>query len=144
MKTKIFAMLMLVVLSLAPAALAQMGSQGSGAQDQSNMTVTGCLQAGTEPDTFMLSNVSMASGESGATPNQMARAESSYMLIPDGNVQLKKHVGEKVQVTGMPSQMGDQSSSSSSSGSSAGSSSGMNQPAQFRVSSIKKIGSTCP
>lgn len=137
MRTKLFAMLMLVVLCLAPAALAQMGSQGSGAQDQSsNMTVTGCLQAGTEPNTFMLSNVSMAASESGQTPDQMARAESSYMLIPDANVQLRKHIGEKVQVTGMPAQMGGQSTQSPSSGTS--------QPTQFRVSSIKKIASSCP
>lgn len=162
----------------------QAGSQSSSQSrtDQSSsakqhrMTLTGCLQAGTEPNTYILSNVSSTNsaskpskGES-QTPGEMARAETSYILVPQAGVDISQHVGKRVRVTGMiegqdmnsgsgnwgskndttssPSQssqsgsQGSQSGMGSQSGSSSqmGSSSNMTR---FDVKTIKQVSSTC-
>jgi len=96
----------------------------------------------------------------------MARAESSYVLVSENrNVDLRKHIGKRVEVTGTfdssrsghgahtGSQPGSQSSQSSSSAgtSSSASSSGtvtgqsgmMSEHHQIKVKSIRQIASSC-
>lgn len=80
----------LVVLALMMAA-GSAASQDKGKAKGKGMTMTGCLKSGTESNTFMLTNVT------GDTKGKMA---SDYELIPDAGVNLKPHVGHKVEITG--------------------------------------------
>jgi hypothetical protein len=132
---------------------------GAGAQsnaqtnDQSKsdktVTLTGCLMAGTGPGTYILQNATMQQsatrqkGKGSKAPGEMARAESSYLLVPQGaKLDLQSHVGHKVSVTGKIEGPGSGSNQSSSSQSSQA------QPesnmARFDVSSLKHVSNTCP
>src|SRR5688500_1290801 len=80
------------------------------------ITVTGCLQAGTAADTFTLSIVTQiatgtsatgTSGSAAATASASASGspkatDTKYELVTTGNVNLKPHVGHKVEITGTP------------------------------------------
>lgn len=86
-------------------------------------TATGCLRAGDTAGTFMLTDVTMqgragagagatgttaggtgatagGTGTAGATAGGQATAPMSIMLTSDASVDLKAHVGHKVEVTG--------------------------------------------
>ncbi len=134
---------------------------------QHSMSLTGCLQAGTEPNTYILSNVSSGKAarnkNKAGAPGEMARAESSYVLVPQSGVDISQHVGKRVRVTGsiesqdmnsgsskwdskndtssQEGSKGSMGSQSSSSSSQMGSSSS-NMP-RFDVRSIKQISNTC-
>jgi hypothetical protein len=113
-----------------------------------SVTLTGCLQAGTEPNTFVLNNVSESGAQSSAhsresqstsqagstgsssdrNPSEMARTDTSYVLVPNNKkMDLSQHIGQRVEVTGslVPGHsktgMGTGSSSSSSTMGSSGS-----------------------
>jgi hypothetical protein len=107
--------------------------------------ITGCLQNGPDPNTFVLipsdssaGTSQMGSNQTGGTPEEMARSENSYTLIPDQKVNLSDHVGHQVQVEG--EFIGQQDTTNSSTTNPSASS--QNQQ-QFKVSSIRKIGTTC-
>ena len=78
--------------------------------DVSTVTLVGCLQAGTETGTFTLTNATMkAAGASATTtpaeppasPTAAAKDDKkSYTLTPGSSVDLKAHVGHRVEVTG--------------------------------------------
>jgi len=137
-----------------------------------NITVTGCLRAGTEPNSYVLHNVtpsdmsqqssqrdsnypdrdpSQIQDESrvDTMPSEMAKTEDSYTLIPDGRVDLKSHVGERVEVTGKMSESTSRTEQSSRATTPAGQSSSihssteMTGQAQFKVSSIRRISQSC-
>lgn len=156
-----------------------------------NVTVTGCLQQGTEPNSFVLYNVTpsdmsqqsyqrendnsqiqnQARGDynnqtrsqdvtpdtqnlqdqdqSGTTPSEMARTETSYTLIPDGRVDLKSHIGQRVEVSGKMSESSSRTNQTSRATTPSGQSSSMHssteitgQP-QFKVSSIRQLSQSC-
>ncbi len=112
---------------------------------QHKMTLTGCVQQGTEPNSYMLTNVTSdsARSKSDKAPSEMARAESSYILVPENStMDLSKHVGHRVRVTGSIEDKGmtDMSSQSSQSSSSQTSSS---NATRFDVKSIKHVSDTC-
>ena len=108
--------------SLAFTAYAQMQAGPS-----KSTTLTGCLEKGSEPDSYMLHNASMRQLGSSESPNKMARSVTSYKLIPDRNVDLKDHIGHKVEVTGSLMH---------------GSYSETNETPEFRVSSIRHLSAT--
>jgi hypothetical protein len=56
------------------------------------MTVAGCLRAGTLADTYVLTQDAASSG---------AQATANYQLIGVDGVDLRQHIGERVQVTGV-------------------------------------------
>ena len=64
--------------------------KGKGPKGSKMVTLTGCLQAGTEANTFTLTNVT---GTAASTGKQ-------YELLEGAKVSLKEHVGHKVQITG--------------------------------------------
>jgi len=131
-----------ICLALVVYAQTQRNSMGSASQEENrSMTLTGCLQAGSEPNTYTLSNVSMSRSRSSGAPNEMARTETSYKLIPEGNVNLKDHVGHKVEITGTPAK---EESSMGTSTSSSGEYSGTSSSPELKVSSIRHIAKTCP
>jgi hypothetical protein len=148
MRTRIYTISLALALGMALAPGAQ--AKPHGTKSGSHITLTGCLQSGATLNTYVLNNVMSTTAESSrnqatSTPSEMARSESSsYVLVPEGKVNLQKFVGQRVRVTGTIS--GEQSTSNPSS-SSAGntkqpsSTSGKNE---LKVMAIHKISGTCP
>jgi len=134
-KAKLIAMLLPLFLAFAFAARTQTGQmQGTSSQERSQKAkFTGCLQSGTTPESFTLNNVKVAQTRTGKTPSRMARAESSYTLLPDSRVNLARHVGHEVEITGSLMNAPTSSSGKSDQG----------QNAEIRVSSIRHISDTC-
>ena len=74
---------------------------------QKTTTLTGCVAAGTEPGTFTLTNVTR---EAAATTKSAPAGTSGTakpivdsVMLMGSKVDLSKHVGHKVSVTGTPS-----------------------------------------
>ena len=75
------------------------------ADDVKVVTYTGCVQTGTEKQTYILdkavpvarTTTSETTGTSGTTMT----TTTTYMLVPGEKVELEKAVGHKVEVTGM-------------------------------------------
>lgn len=133
--------------------------------NQKSVTLTGCLQPGTDPNTYILSGVTPSDmndqssesqgqedqdqSQSGNMPSELARGENTYTLIPDGRVDLRSHVGQRVEVTGKIMESTSRMNQSSRATTPSGQSSTMHsqtemtgQP-QFRVSSIRQISDSC-
>ncbi len=125
-----------------------------------SVTLTGCLQAGTEPNTFVLNHVSETGTQTGSqrstadkNPSEMARADTTYSLVPNNKkIDFSKHMGHRVEVSGnlMPegsshSGSSKDSSASSSSSSSTGQMGSMDSGRmQLKVRSIRQVAATCP
>lgn len=108
MRRSLMTLILLLAGSLALTA-AQSGQQSIPQQQEREITLTGCLRAGSSPNSFMLDNAtpSEMSGQSeyhsegqSSSPSELARTETDYMLIPEGRVDLQSHVGKKVEVKG--------------------------------------------
>jgi hypothetical protein len=121
------------------------------------ISVSGCLQAGTTPDTFMLSNVtqtataSTATGTAGsATASASATTgakstDTKYELVASGTVNLKPHVGHKVEITGTPSDAKGTTGTTGSTPSTATSSATGAAPAKkITVTAVKHVAASCP
>jgi hypothetical protein len=70
------------------------------AEHGKTVTYTGCMQTGTETQTYILQNVvpisrTQTTGTAGTTTT------TTYALVPEGKVELREHVGHKVEVTGV-------------------------------------------
>jgi hypothetical protein len=129
MSHKAIATSLALTFCLALALAAQAPSTEPGGQGK-EVSLTGCLHAGTEPNTFILKNIGMQSAAgTEAKPAELARADTEYKLTAEGNVKLKEHVGHKVEVTGkiMQEQTG-----------------GPGATSQFKVKSIKEVSASCP
>ena len=69
------------------------------------VTATGCLRAGEQPNTFVLSNMKWADKAAGSATGTSgtaapAAAGSSLKLVGAGASQLTEHIGKTVEVTG--------------------------------------------
>jgi hypothetical protein len=84
------------------------------ADESKTVSLTGCLEAGKGANAYTLSNVT---GET-----------ATYRLVGTGSVDLKPHVGHKVQVTGMPVPQGKAKGASD----------------RLNVTAIKHIAASCP
>jgi hypothetical protein len=72
------------------------------------VTYTGCVQPGTETRTYILQGVvPIAKTETIGTSG--AATTTTYMLVPEGKVELQEQVGHKVEVSGVliPAGKGD-------------------------------------
>lgn len=149
MRTKVIATFLPVIFCLALVVSVQAKSAKKSKSASASTTVTGCLQSGSSPNTFILSNTSsenmkssnMSSSSRNQTPSEMARSEGSYNLIPQGNMDLQKWVGQRVQVTGKwakPTSASSQGSSSSSMDNSS-----MSGSSDLLVTSVHKTSGTC-
>jgi nickel-dependent lactate racemase len=63
--------------------------------DKKDKSVTGCIQAGTSPGTYMLTNAQPAMTDATA-----AKAEMGSIMLSASDVDLAAHVGHKVTVSG--------------------------------------------
>lgn len=127
MPRKILAMFVVTVCSLALALGGQSyptekkkseDKKGAGAAEAKTVSLTGCLKAGKNAKNFTLTNVS------GETVN--------YRLIGKGDVDLKKHAGHRVEVTGMLVPRGKGKDKAKLSATS------------LNVTSLKHLATTCP
>jgi hypothetical protein len=109
-------------------------------------TLTGCLKAGTEPDTFILTNVSAGGSEAAqkSAPGELAKADVSYKLTADSSIKLKDHVGHKVEVTGTPGGKGFTATPPASTEKPGERSPAKAEMANFKVTNIKHISPSCP
>ncbi len=145
MRTRLAALLLPLTFCLALVVYAQTNSTWNASQEKGkSMKLTGCLQNGSEPNTYILDNVSMAQSRTSEAPSEMARTEPSYKLIPEGDIDLKDHIGHKVEVTGMLMNEEREGNESSSSGSSSSSYSQTSGTPELKVSAIRHLATTCP
>ncbi len=163
----------------------------SSSQMGKNVTLTGCLEQGTEPNSFVLNNVNMSElnqqsqyqrrsdqsqdqnipdqsqaqsnepdqnqaqdqsgyeSQSGSMPSELARTETSINVIPEGNLDLSSHVGQRVQVTGKISETTTRTNQSSRATTPSGQSSEMHSSTQMsgqhqlQATSIRQISGSC-
>jgi hypothetical protein len=132
-----------------------LGAQGATDQykstqksDTKGMTLTGCLQAGTTPGTFTLTNATTSQRASAdkptepptATPTEEAVGTSgkakTYDLTAKTGVDLSAHVGHKVEVTTEPAAAKGAESSTTTEMKTA--------TPKLTVSAIKHVSPTCP
>ena len=76
--------------------------------DAKKVTYIGCIQGGTQSRTYVLDKVAPVSR---TTTTDLTTGESktntSYAIVPGGDVKVQEHVGRKVEVTGMLVPAGD-------------------------------------
>ncbi len=164
--TKTFMILFLLLGCSLALAVAQPQYQPKNDQDKQT-TFTGCLQSGTEPNSYVLNNATpsdMSQQSSnpqnqdqqeqaqnpdldqgqyreGTEPSELARAsEKSFTLIPEGRVNLKNYVGKKVEVTG---KMIEPASRATTPSGQSSNSTEMTGQSQFQVSSVRQIANSC-
>lgn len=149
------------VMTQAPSTSTTRASQNSSAR---SVTITGCLQRGTEGATgtsgtsgptrtasaggFMLMNASMgpqstsaASSSSASSPRATAAGTGAQYRLEADESELTPHVGHKVEVTGNLEESA--SAGSSSAAGSATSTAAMAAP-RLKVETVKMVSSTCP
>lgn len=139
--------------------------QQKNSKTEKTVTLTGCLEEGLVANTFVLKDVinladtwgtsggtGSTSGSSGMSDETRGTSGStiSVELLPMRGVELKAHLGHKVEITGIPSEMDhskDNKDSTGTSGSGMGQngSSGMSMTMEHRVKvqSIKHVSDTC-
>jgi hypothetical protein len=74
----------------------------AGKMDKKAQSMTGCVQAGSSPGTFMLTNATPTMGDEkmGADAMGAAKAGMGPIMLSAMDVDLAAHVGHKVTVTG--------------------------------------------
>jgi hypothetical protein len=136
--------------------------QEKSSKTEKTVTITGCLEEGLVANTFVLKNVSnmtgnwgtsgsagsgSTSGSSGVSDETRGTSGStiSVELLPMRGVELKPHLGHKVEITGMPSEMMDHSKDKADSTGTSGSGMGQSMTMEHRVKvqSIKHLSDTC-
>jgi hypothetical protein len=98
----------------APADEAQRKGKAPAATEDKAVSVTGCLRAGDQPDTFVLANVKMdapAGEKATGTTGTPAIAQNATLRVigAPASLDLKPHVGHTVMLTGMFVPQGDPS-----------------------------------
>jgi hypothetical protein len=140
-------------------ALAAQGYQSSEDKSQSmkKVTLTGCLQSGSSANSYMLTGVSGdldmskdkdMSGQQG-TSGMSGERSSVTLMAASKSVDLKDHVGHKVEVSGMWNKSGTHMKSKSGmvgtsgqSGMSGETSTDMSMP-RMKVTIVKHLADTC-
>jgi hypothetical protein len=121
------------------------------AKSEKTMTISGCIQKGADASSFVLSNVTAvppagATGATGTTGGAGApsgpKPESKYSLVADPSVDLSKHVGHKVEITGSPA--AEAKSAPRGEPGAPPAAAGASGEAKFQVSSLKMVSATCP
>jgi len=76
-------------------------------EEAKTVTFTGCLKTGTEKQTYILDKVVPVSRTTEVTGTGGAVTTTTYMLVPGEKVEIERHVGHKVEVTGIVIPAGD-------------------------------------
>ena len=98
MKRMRSAMCMTAAMLLAAVTMAaqEAADKAADKMDKKDKSVTGCIQAGTSPGTYMLTNAQPAA----STDATAAKAEMGSIMLSASDVDLAAHVGHKVTVSG--------------------------------------------
>jgi len=115
------------------------------------VTYTGCIQNGTETQTYMLDKavpVSRTTSERTGTSGVVTTTTTTYALVPDQKVELVKHLGHKVEVTGILIPAGKKVETKTEIEREHGKDTKITEKSkdgnlQFRVTSIKHLAETC-
>jgi hypothetical protein len=118
------------------------------------VTITGCVKEGDTPNSFVLSNVDPsslpgASGATGTTGTPPAPAGSSatatVQLSSTADIDLKKHVGHKVEISGSIAPAKPESGAAGTAGTppEAGKDKGMAHAHKLNVRSVKHVSESC-
>jgi hypothetical protein len=113
------------------------------------VTATGCLRAGEQPNSYVLSNVkwsdkapgSTATGTSGTAPSSAPMASTLRLIGAPAGVQLTEHIGQTVEVTGTLSDK-DKSPSATGTTGEPTASKAKDAPA-LNVRTVKMVSSSC-
>jgi len=113
------------------------------------VTFTGCIQTGTESDSYLLANVvPMTKTETRGTTGTMD--ETTYALIPEKMVTLHEHVGQRAEVTGVVIKPGHGDAKIETKAKEHGETTSKTKEEvkrgplpQFRVVSVKPLGQRC-
>jgi hypothetical protein len=123
----------------------------AGNMDKKAQSMTGCVQAGTSPGTFVLTNATPAMGdEKSADAMGAAKAGMGPIMLSAMDVDLAAHVGHKVTVTGTMSgkmkhddMMKDDKAKDADKTAASGMESAAGGPT-LKVKSVTMVASTCP
>ncbi len=115
------------------------------------MEMTGCLQNGSAPDSFVLSNISNGytiRNQTGQTPLALARAEDVILIPQKSDSKLQKHVGQRVKVFGYSSSntavISPESTTTVYDNGVATTTTTAVNASEFKVTKIKKAHGSCP
>jgi hypothetical protein len=114
------------------------------------VTYTGCLNAGTQTQTFVLDKVvpvtTTKTTEVAGTGGTITSTSTSYILVPGEKVTLQQHVGRKVAVTGLLIPKGETKTTTKIEGSGGDTKvttkTDSDKP-QFQVMSVKELNEPC-
>lgn len=121
------------------------------AASEKTVTLTGCLAAGDQPDTFTLTNIGIAATPA-AKPGEMVgttgiKTGEALQLIGTDAAKLKQHVGHTVAVTGMlvPQKEGQAATPARPDPARPGASATqVRSDMRLNVRSFKHVDTTCP
>ena len=105
-------------------------------KETSTATVTGCVQPGAGPKTFVLAESPSALAPAGATASTTRDRGTRYELLSDGTLDLAKLVGRQVEASGTvskPAVSSDQSKGTTRS----------DALPKFTVKSLRETGASC-
>ena len=105
-------------------------------KETSTATVTGCVQPGAGPKTFVLAESPSALAPAGATTATTRDRGTRYELLPDGALDLAKLVGRQVEASGTVSKPAVSSDTSKSTTRS-------DALPRFTVKSVRETGASC-
>ena len=144
MKHRIFQLLLPLAFGTALAASAQAQDPGM------RMNMIGCLQAGAEPNTYILTSITkgyIRRSTTGDTPLVLARTDD-FVLVPEkSTVDLQEHIGQRVKISGWMS-----SNEYSTTGTAASTTPYGAEPSspektnvmEFKVTKLHRVSGSCP
>jgi len=105
-------------------------------KETSTATITGCVQPGAGPKTFVLAESPSALAPAGATQSTTRDRGTRYELLSDGTLDLSKLIGRQVEASGTvskPAVSSDQSKSTTRA----------DALSKFSVKSLRETGASC-
>jgi hypothetical protein len=118
-------------------AAATMAAQEAADKAKMEKSVTGCVQAGTSPGTYQLTNAMPAMDKTATDVAGAAKASMGTITLTGTDVDLAPHVGHKVTVTGtLSGKMKDDKTASATDTAAASPS--------MKVKSVTMVSTTCP
>jgi hypothetical protein len=120
--------------------------KGDVAKDAKDLTVTGCVAAGTEPNTFILTTKAADAAAPTTPPAEGAAAASTITYRLDSPEKVKAHLGHQVEVTGKLDEtkaMDAKEAAPAPDAAQTAGTSGKKSPLKFKVKEVKMLSASC-
>jgi hypothetical protein len=119
-----------------------------GSADAKSVTVTGCVREGDMPNSFVLANADVSSipglSSGSSATGTSGSASTATLGLTSSGVDLKPHVGHKVEVTGtVAPAMGRPSGTSGTPEAGAPSAGDKDKKAKINVTAVKHVSDSC-